>query len=335
VSKSKWFRISTSKMDEEWFLFLSSGAVKGWLYICKHCEETMYSQKDIGRCSALSPRVLALKANIQVSEAEEVIQTLISVGELVIEGDSWVLTDLSAFASEKTLAKLEVERAENAEKRDTKPQNAEGVGIIPESAEKSGKIKNKPEKVVPDEDADEDYHTKKETPTGVSKKEDQPVIFDLAVPPAPSWWVGWEPESLTERYVILLAHWAASVCWKDGPRAFPDSMIDREKITAVANILAELDPMPEILENELVSLRNFALRKLAKSKHWTYPSQVLMTNIVNRHEAKWRAAKSQRKRESSQPQGSGSVYARSFGRDGSQRVASSNSYIDGEVASAS
>lgn len=335
MSKSKWFRISTSKMDEEWFLFLSSGAVKGWLYICKHCEETMYSQKSLGRCSALSPRVLALKANIQVSEAEEVIQTLISVGELRIEGDAWVLTDLSAFASEKTLAKLDGERAENSVKSCTNQQNVEAGRIIPDNAEKCGKTENNPEKVVLDEDADEDYHDKKETPSGVSKKEDQPEIFDLAVPPAPPWWTGWEPENQVERYVILLAHWAASVCWKDGPRAFPDAVIDREKITEVARILSELDPMPKILENELNGLSDFAHRKLAKTKHWTYPDRVLMTNIVNRHETKWRSAKSQRNRESSQSKGSSSVYAQTFGRDGSQRVSSATPYIEGEVASAS
>jgi hypothetical protein len=130
-------------MDAEWFLFLSPGAKWAFITMLKVCEETMTSQKALGVCPAISAAVLAHKAGVSVDCANEIIGAAVSAGELVISGDRWVFTDLTAFASDRTIQKLEAEKKPIQEKN-----------ILPHNDAECRKTSQNAEKVVPYADAD-------------------------------------------------------------------------------------------------------------------------------------------------------------------------------------
>lgn len=99
-----WFKQDVTEVFEEW---LNDDLPVGarWAYQCLKAYIKVYrpSQKRHSRAPVKGHRAAAREWNVAVEDVTLLIETLIRLGKLRIEGDEWVLSDLSVCAHEDTV----------------------------------------------------------------------------------------------------------------------------------------------------------------------------------------------------------------------------------------
>jgi hypothetical protein len=137
VADSSWARFDVVFFRREWLEGTTPSMRLAWAELVLYVKATAPSQKKPNRATSLSARTCSRMWEIPVEEIEALLSLATKSGQLKLDGNSWVVTELSPFVSEKTQKKNEAEQEESVtEEKQAEPAKPEESDLS-EKSEKS------------------------------------------------------------------------------------------------------------------------------------------------------------------------------------------------------
>ena len=122
MKETLWFRSNTSDIREDWVTDMSGSARWAWYCLLAYVKEAAVSQKASNRAASMSARTAARVWALAESEVQEMLTAAVASGRLVIDGETWIVTEIRHFVSEKTVQRQEKDLSDKSGQTETKAE---------------------------------------------------------------------------------------------------------------------------------------------------------------------------------------------------------------------